>query len=741
VKQPAAKDVMEVQRLFVEANQAGEYLAVRERAYEYFEAAMRAGEPNLGAALVLIAAESAYFISTSPEVPPENRARALLTSLTELAGLPAWPFEEGSPGWGGRYASLATTVAKLSLRYAWPEEERWRVIAQVTQLAGKLDRAIPPGVEIRLPLERGNDVIAELARLSCNFGDAAVALERAATLQQLSISQKDLAGVMVAQILGLHAARRAGNTKAHDMAYQSLAAHINGARDRRRSRVGRLFLASRLDSVVANAMEEPLLHAQRDARDVFDVVELVKARLLNDNMEAPSKPMATAEARTAAQALESQIMRFAPRSEEAKSIIELSEVPLVSQLPVFIFDPESGSTQAANIQRVEAMFAEADAGYGASAKPARADEVMALLNDDELLVEYFLPYEDLAPSGTIIIIVLSKSEARTMTVHSPEAGGERSRIATDGSSPLDLSMYTRTIARFRAAIRQEDVEATELLARDVYDWLIAPVVALGFDPSKFVRWIIVPHSVFHAVPFAALRSPEGRYLIESVGLTTVPSAAVWTRLASAARQALSSLLVVENPSLNDASLPDLREAAREVKRVRAATAKLAQMYLDGPRATESAVRDALPGKGIVHIAAHGEFPELDALDLHRIRLAPDPTNDGRLHAEEVRTLDMHATRLFVLSACDGSIYRFGPGDEPYGLMPALFAAGVENILGALWPMHDELGTEFMIELYKNVLATSVSEAVRRTCLTFIADGAKPIYWAGFTLSGPGRYIG
>jgi CHAT domain-containing protein len=199
--------------------------------------------------------------------------------------------------------------------------------------------------------------------------------------------------------------------------------------------------------------------------------------------------------------------------------------------------------------------------------------------------------------------------------------------------------------------------------------------------------------------------------------------------------------VVENPSHGDPALRELNEAKLEVERVRKSLAHLRQTHLAGADATEGAVCEALPGKSIVHVVAHGEFPEVDALNVHRIRLAPDATSDGRLHADEVRGLDLTATRLFVLSVCDGSIYRYGPGDEPYGLVPALLAAGVENIVGAQWPVHDELGTELMIELYKHVFRGTIADALQKACLTFINDGIKPVYWAAYTLSGAGRAIG
>lgn len=728
--------VLEVGTRFDAANRPEEYAAVRALAHARFGEAMLAGEANVAAALMLLAAESAYFVARDPEVPSADRAAALLTSLTELSALGAWPFAEGDPRWGGRFMSLATSTALMAARHDWQDpEEKLRVTMALAQLAARLDRAMPPGVELHIDPERGPDVMADVAWLSSSFGIPAVAVKRVETM--FAVSKRPIEAL----VRLLHAARRADDATAHEWAYRMLAEQVVTLRERYRSRAGRLWLAGQLDDRIGAALVEPRIKAAHDARDMFDVAELVKARLLGDDMDSAPTPMADAGARQTAKAAEDELMRFAPRHHPVEPGTAYAELPLVSRLPIGQIDPRSPRAHADAVKRVEAMFAAAgNAGYGKSTGAVRAEEVMALLADDELLVQYFLPYQDLEPSGSFTVVALTRTKVRAVTLDSLEPLGSRWRSAVDGASPLDFSMYTSAVANLRAAIRREDDQTTEEYARRLYDWLIGPVVELGFDPAKFSRLILVPHSVFHAVPFAALRSPQGPYLVESTALTTVPSAGLWARQVRRERRPISTLLAVENPAHGDPALADLGGAAREIRRVRAATAKLEQTHLDGPRATESAVRQALPGKGIVHIAAHGEFPEVNALDLHRIRLGADTAHDGRLLADELRSLDLRATRLCVLSVCDGGIYRFGPGDEPYGLLPALFAAGVENVLGALWPVHDELGAEFMIELYKHVLEAGPAEAVRRACRTFIADGARPLYWAAFALSGPGRAI-
>ena len=104
-------------------------------------------------------------------------------------------------------------------------------------------------------------------------------------------------------------------------------------------------------------------------------------------------------------------------------------------------------------------------------------------------------------------------------------------------------------------------------------------------------------------------------------------------------------------------------------------------------------------------------------------------------------MDLRSTRLFVLSICDGGLYRVGPGDEPYGLIPALLTAGVENVLGTLWPLNDKVIRDFIPQFYKPLLEFGPAEALRQASNQFIQDRKLLRAWAGWVLVGPGRPLG
>jgi CHAT domain-containing protein len=303
-------------------------------------------------------------------------------------------------------------------------------------------------------------------------------------------------------------------------------------------------------------------------------------------------------------------------------------------------------------------------------------------------------------------------------------------------SPLGVA-----VTSLRTAIQnEEDERATQMLAA-LYTYLIAPVVAAGFEPEAFARWIVSPHGMLHAIPFAALTDEAGRRLVERVALVHAPSGAVWHAMQERARPAATSFLGLANPLRLDGVWRPLPEAEAEVEEICGSLANVDRTTYMLDEATEGAFRTEGAGKGILHFATHGEFPEAGVLDFHRVILAPDEVYDGRLQADELRALDLGAARLVALSICDGGIYRFGPGDEPYGLVRALLTAGVENVLGTLWPLKDEAGRALMVAFYRHLLDKGPAGALRQACREMMAEGASIRDWAGFVLVGVGRQIG
>jgi CHAT domain-containing protein len=276
----------------------------------------------------------------------------------------------------------------------------------------------------------------------------------------------------------------------------------------------------------------------------------------------------------------------------------------------------------------------------------------------------------------------------------------------------------------------------------LYCWLIEP-----FKEHLPPHLAIVPHSVLHYLPFAALTDGE-RYLIDDYTLTTLPSASVLPFIRDNTGRELTSPLILGNPATEALNLRPLTYAEWEAQTI----AKLynAQPLL-GEAATESAVRERASQAGILHLAAHGEFNVYSPL-YSTLYLAPDDENDGRLEVHEVYGLDLKNADLVVLSACQTQLGHeleaekplgVTLGDEIVGFGRAFIYAGTPSIISTLWSVDDQ-STGMLTERFYAYLQEGMgkAEALRQAQLDVRAEYPNPYFWSGFVLSGdPGGKSG
>ena len=85
--------------------------------------------------------------------------------------------------------------------------------------------------------------------------------------------------------------------------------------------------------------------------------------------------------------------------------------------------------------------------------------------------------------------------------------------------------------------------------------------------------------------------------------------------------------------------------------------------------------------------------------------APAPENDGILTAEEVAALDLGASWLVALSACDTGVGEARSGEGVFGLRRAFMMAGSQNLLMTLWPVLDQSTADFMADFYTRCLSS------------------------------------
>ena len=121
---------------------------------------------------------------------------------------------------------------------------------------------------------------------------------------------------------------------------------------------------------------------------------------------------------------------------------------------------------------------------------------------------------------------------------------------------------------------------------------------------------------------------------------------------------------------------------------------------------------------------------------------PEEAEDGLLTAEDVTGLDLLATELVVLSACETGLGQVHVGEGVFGLRRAFVLAGAKTLVMSLWKVPDEPTRELMEDFYGRLLAgQGRAEALREAQLAMKAKYPDPYYWGAFICQGDPSPLG
>jgi CHAT domain-containing protein len=172
-----------------------------------------------------------------------------------------------------------------------------------------------------------------------------------------------------------------------------------------------------------------------------------------------------------------------------------------------------------------------------------------------------------------------------------------------------------------------------------------------------------------------------------------------------------------------------------VEEVQAAATLYDAKTLINENATESSFKATAHEFELIHIAAHSDYIPSNPM-FSAILLGEGNDEDGRLETHEIFDLDLSATDLIVLSACETHLGNLGSGDELIGLERAFIRAGSPSLVTTLWSVDDAATAKLMSRFYTELKAGSPkAEALRLAQLEISRDYPNPYYWAGFVLVG------
>jgi len=256
--------------------------------------------------------------------------------------------------------------------------------------------------------------------------------------------------------------------------------------------------------------------------------------------------------------------------------------------------------------------------------------------------------------------------------------------------------------------------------RRLHDMLVAPMTPRLMGMSSVHH---VPAGALIGVPFHALHDGEA-FAIERHEVTVTPSASAMLRLAD--RQNANGPRVIIG--VGDERAPGIDGEVDA----------LAQLWPDatvlrGSAATLAAVRDAVRGASVIHVAAHGRFPPKSPMSAG-LRLA-----DGWWTVRAIERCSMEGARVMVAACESGRMGRLG-GDESEGLVRAFLCAGVSELVVSEWAAYDQTTQRLVAAAAARMgtvtgsgpgMAASLMLAMRDD----LAAGEHPALWAPFTIYG------
>ena len=99
-------------------------------------------------------------------------------------------------------------------------------------------------------------------------------------------------------------------------------------------------------------------------------------------------------------------------------------------------------------------------------------------------------------------------------------------------------------------------------------------------------------------------------------------------------------------------------------------------------------------------------------------------------------LDLSATGLVVLSACQTGLGEVRIGEGVFGLRRAFVVAGAKTLIMSLWKVPDMQTQGLMVDFYQRILAgQSPADALREAQLAMKTRYPHPYYWGAFICQG------
>ena len=296
--------------------------------------------------------------------------------------------------------------------------------------------------------------------------------------------------------------------------------------------------------------------------------------------------------------------------------------------------------------------------------------------------------------------------------------------------PIAERDLSEMCSRFRTAIEERKEFAS--VSAQLYEILLGEIPELDAVQNLYLS----PDGPLNFIPFQALKTPAGTYLVEHLIVGYLTGA-----VAPVADQTLGGnkrIVLVGNPD------GTLAAAENEVRRIAELPGLEAGDPLLRSTATFENLRNRLSDVSLVHFATHAwaneSYPNFSYLQL---------ANWDWLYSIDLGGLRFSGKHIF-LSACKTRLGQNLPGNDIYGIADAFLASGASSVISTLWRIESDSSALFAQRYYALLAQTqSAPAALAMTAREFIHGKLylerggmtttldKPVYWAGFNHLVPG----
>jgi tetratricopeptide (TPR) repeat protein len=270
---------------------------------------------------------------------------------------------------------------------------------------------------------------------------------------------------------------------------------------------------------------------------------------------------------------------------------------------------------------------------------------------------------------------------------------------------LDTQAGRALPGRMAAAVAEATRRDAALLASAV----LSPLLTEVGDRDL----VVIPTGLLTTVPWALLPGCAGR------PVTVAPSATAW----HAARRRLGVTGAGGRPPPAATLLVAGPGNARGDAEVQAIAAlRPGATVLTGTRATPAATLAGLGTVSVAHVAAHGQHQAENAL-FSTLELAGGPL----LGYDLQRAARVPA--MMVLSSCDLGLTDVRPGDETFGMVTAMLAAGAGTVVASVARIADDTAMAAMVGYHQAIAsgrapAAALAQALaRENAAGFVCFGA------------------